>query len=63
MQNLPIEDIILELKEKLASNTTVVLQAPPGAGKSTLLPIRLLDEPFLAGRKIIMLDPRCLGKV
>jgi ATP-dependent helicase HrpB len=61
MQNLPIEDIILELKEKLASNTTVVLQAPPGAGKSTLLPIRLLDEPFLAGRKIIMLEPRRLA--
>ena len=35
--------------------------APPGAGKTTLLPLRLLDEPWLAGRRIVMLEPRRLA--
>ncbi len=39
----------------------MILQAPPGAGKSTVLPLHLLDCPWLAGRKIIMLEPRRLA--
>jgi ATP-dependent helicase HrpB len=39
----------------------VVLQAPTGAGKSTIVPLALLDEAFLAGRKILMLEPRRLA--
>jgi ATP-dependent helicase HrpB len=36
-----------------------VLEAPPGAGKSTVVPLALLDEPWLApGRRIVMLQPR-----
>jgi ATP-dependent helicase HrpB len=38
-----------------------VLQAPPGAGKTTRVPLALLDEPWLAGRSIIMLEPRRLA--
>lgn len=38
-----------------------VLQAPPGAGKTTRVPLALLDEKWLAGRKIIMLEPRRLA--
>lgn len=37
------------------------MNAPPGAGKSTLLPLTLLNEPWLAGKKIIMLEPRRLA--
>ena len=37
------------------------MNAPPGAGKSTLLPLTLLDEPWLAGKKIILLEPRRLA--
>lgn len=37
------------------------MSAPPGAGKSTLLPLCLLDEPWLEGRKIYMLEPRRLA--
>ncbi len=36
----------------------VVLQAPPGAGKTTVVPLALLDEPWIAGRKILVLEPR-----
>jgi ATP-dependent helicase HrpB len=35
-----------------------VLEAPTGTGKSTLVPLALLDEPWLAGRGILMLEPR-----
>ncbi len=35
-----------------------MLEAPPGAGKTTQVPLALLDAPWLAGRKILMLEPR-----
>jgi ATP-dependent helicase HrpB len=38
-----------------------VLQAPPGAGKTTLVPLALRDEPWVAGQRIVMLEPRRLA--
>ena len=61
MKNLPINQVIPEIKEKLQNNQRVVLQAPPGAGKTTALPLALLNEPWLEGKKIIMLEPRRLA--
>ena len=58
---LPVTEIIPEVKEKLAHKTTLIITAPPGAGKSTLLPLALLDEPWLQGKKILMLEPRRLA--
>lgn len=58
---LPILEIIPDLKLALATNNTVLLQAPPGAGKSTILPIKLLEEHWLKNQKIIMLEPRKLA--
>ena len=37
------------------------MQAPPGAGKTTRVPLELLGEPWLKGRKILMLEPRRLA--
>lgn len=59
--NLPVADIINEVKNHLANHNTLIVNAPPGAGKSTLLPLTLLDENWLAGKKIIMLEPRRLA--
>lgn len=59
--NLPIREVIPEVKEKLTANHTLILSSPPGAGKSTLLPLALLDEPWLSGKKIILLEPRRLA--
>jgi ATP-dependent helicase HrpB len=42
----------------LAASAAAVLQAPPGAGKTTRVPLALLEEPWLAGTKLIMLEPR-----
>jgi len=61
MQTLPIHHVIPEVKEKLQTHTKLVLQAPPGAGKTTALPLALLDEPWLKGKKVIMLEPRRLA--
>jgi ATP-dependent helicase HrpB len=58
---LPVADIINEVKQHLSENNTLIVNAPPGAGKSTLLPLTLLDEKWLQGRKIIMLEPRRLA--
>ncbi|MCL4105912.1 UNVERIFIED_CONTAM: hypothetical protein GTU68_012550 [Idotea baltica] len=60
-QHLPIQDVIPEIKAGLAKAATLILQAPPGAGKSTVLPLELMDEPWLEGQKIIMLEPRRLA--
>jgi len=59
--NLPVTEIISEVKERLANNNTLIVNAPPGAGKSTLLPLALMDEIWLTGKKIIMLEPRRLA--
>ena len=46
------------LRAALAAHRDAVLRAPPGAGKSTLVPLALLEEPWLRGRKILLLEPR-----
>jgi ATP-dependent helicase HrpB len=58
---LPIDEALPELTRALASNLSVVLQAPPGAGKSTVVPLALLDEPWMAGKRLLMLEPRRLA--
>jgi len=55
---LPIEEALPALRKALGEATAVVLQAPPGAGKTTRVPLALADEPWLGGRKIVMLEPR-----
>ncbi len=61
MNSLPIDTILPELLTALAVRNTVVLQAPPGAGKTTRVPLALRDALWLAGKKIIMLEPRRLA--
>jgi ATP-dependent helicase HrpB len=58
---LPIESILPGLREALRAGRSVVLQAPPGAGKTTRVPLALLDADWLAGRRILMLEPRRLA--
>jgi ATP-dependent helicase HrpB len=47
--------------ERLTASRRLVLSAPPGAGKTTRVPLALLDQPWLEGRRIIMLEPRRLA--
>lgn len=59
--NLPVAEAIPAVKSGLSNNNTLIIKAPTGAGKSTLLPIALLNEGWLKGKKIIMLEPRRLA--
>lgn len=58
MIQLPIDAAIPSLCHALAEHDSVVLQAPPGAGKTTRVPLALLDEAWLDGQSILMLQPR-----
>ncbi len=60
-EQLPIAAILAELDQALANSNAVVLQAPPGSGKTTRVPLALLEAPWLAGRRIVMLEPRRLA--
>ena len=55
---LPIDAVLDELTTTLAAHTSAVLVAPPGAGKTTRVPLALMDESWLGGRKILVLEPR-----
>ncbi len=58
---LPIEPVLPEIRAALRQTAALVLQAPPGAGKTTCVPLALLGEPWLAGRSILLLEPRRLA--
>lgn len=61
MNSLPIDVLLPELCQALALRDEAVLEAPPGAGKTTRVPLALLNQPWLAGQTIIMLEPRRLA--
>jgi ATP-dependent helicase HrpB len=58
---LPIDEALPALQAALDARNAAVLQAPPGAGKTTRVPLALLDSSWLAGRRIVMLEPRRLA--
>src|ERR1700754_245400 len=58
---LPIHEALPRLKAALSPGSAAVLVAPPGAGKTPVVPLELLDEPWTAGGKLIVLEPRRLA--
>src|SRR5215470_3101827 len=60
-QALPIDATLPELTAALRAAAAAVVVAPPGAGKTTRVPLVLADEPWAAGRKILVLEPRRLA--
>jgi ATP-dependent helicase HrpB len=57
LPELPVLDALPPLRSALAQGCAV-LSAPPGSGKTTVVPLALLDQPWLAGQRIVMLEPR-----
>jgi ATP-dependent helicase HrpB len=58
---LPIDEALPRLIAALRQNNAAVLVAPPGAGKTTRVPLWLLDTPWAADKKILVLEPRRLA--
>jgi len=54
----PVEDVLPDLLAALSDTPCAVLEAPTGAGKTTIVPLALYDQPWLEGRKVIILEPR-----
>ncbi len=57
----PVDLVVGELKAALAARSCAVLVAEPGAGKTTRVPLALVNEHWLAAKKIVMLEPRRLA--
>ncbi len=60
MAELPVEAVLPELLQALATTNNAVLIAPPGAGKTTMVAPALLAETWCAGQ-ILLLSPRRLA--
>ncbi len=61
LELLPIIHVIPQLRTMLSAESLILLIAEPGAGKTTHVPLALMNEPWLDGKKIIMLEPRRLA--
>lgn len=59
--DLPVEDVVDDVRRALAEGKNAILVAPPGAGKTTLIPLRLIDQPWMDDQRIVMLEPRRLA--
>ncbi|GJM36728.1 MAG: ATP-dependent helicase HrpB [Acidimicrobiales bacterium] len=55
---LPVDAALPRVNEILAANRIVVLESPPGTGKTTRVPPSLVDSNWLAGQRVLMLEPR-----
>ncbi|MES3034270.1 MAG: ATP-dependent helicase HrpB [Gemmatimonadota bacterium] len=60
-ESLPVMAVVGQVHAALRDGTAAVLVAPPGAGKTTGIPLALLDAPWLAGGRILLLEPRRLA--
>ncbi|MGI9425022.1 MAG: ATP-dependent helicase HrpB [Hyphomicrobiaceae bacterium] len=55
---LPIDDVLPRVTEVLAGANRAVLVAPPGAGKTTIVPLALINLDWMAGKRLLVLEPR-----
>ncbi|WP_300615978.1 ATP-dependent helicase HrpB [Dokdonella sp.] len=54
----PVDALLPQILASLREHPRFVLEAPPGAGKTTRVPPALLGEAWLAGGRILVLEPR-----
>ena len=61
LPDLPVVSALDDVTTALRDRRRAVLVTPPGAGKTTVVPLALVDEPWLAPQRIVMLEPRRLA--
>lgn len=61
LPDLPVVESIPAILEALATIGRAIVVAPPGAGKTTVVPLALLDAPWAASGRIVVLEPRRLA--
>ncbi len=60
-RSLPVLAVLPALRRALQQSGKAVLVAPPGSGKTTQVPLKLMDQEWLGGGRILMLEPRRLA--
>ncbi|WP_346298946.1 hypothetical protein, partial [Halomonas sp. BM-2019] len=55
---LPIEARLDAIQAALAAHCRALLVAEPGAGKTTRVPLALLEAPWAAEGRLLLLEPR-----
>ncbi|MFC4001870.1 ATP-dependent helicase HrpB [Prauserella oleivorans] len=58
LPDLPVRDVLDELRAELGRHGTAVLVAPPGTGKTTVVPLALAEP---AAGRIVVAEPRRLA--
>lgn len=58
---LPITAHLETISTGVFEHSVSILEAPPGTGKTTLIPLRLMKDPRLSNKNILMLQPRRLA--
>ncbi|MEO0815959.1 MAG: ATP-dependent helicase HrpB [Pseudomonadota bacterium] len=58
---LPIDDVLGDIRRAYDASNRLVLAAPPGAGKTTRVPLDLLASRVLGDGKLLLLEPRRLA--
>jgi ATP-dependent helicase HrpB len=58
LPELPVSEALPRLSAALREGANAVLVAPPGAGKTTLAPLALMEQPWAAQGRILVLEPR-----
>ncbi|MCY7297619.1 MAG: ATP-dependent helicase HrpB [Ilumatobacteraceae bacterium] len=61
LPDLPVLDALPAVLAALAEHGSAILVAPPGAGKTTLAPLVVVNEAWMVGQRIVMLEPRRLA--
>lgn len=60
IKSQPVYPLLPQLRKHLGRGHAV-LSAPTGSGKTTCVPLLLCHEPWLANKKILLLEPRRIG--
>ena len=61
LQSSSLTELIPQLGLSLVEQGVAILVAPPGSGKTTHVPLALLEQDWLRGQRILMLEPRRLA--